>query len=197
MPEDSTYDENNLLTEIATGDEQAFEMLFSNYRGRIFNYLLRITKFPEVAEELTMDIFLKLWVGRDLLRNIKNPDAFLFKVAHNKAVDFFRTASRHKRLHELYANHIQHLHNVEQPVIAENEILETLTKIINGLPPRRKLIYKLSREENMTYEQIADYLNLSQKTVKNAMLSALKDIRRQLGIAHKNTNVILNIFLMC
>lgn len=197
MQRHSTYDEKQLLEEIAAGDEQAFELLFMQNRKKVYHYLLQLTKFPEIAEELTMDIFLKLWVGRDLLPVINNLDAFLFKVAHNKALDFFRIASRQHRLHQAYKDHIEHLHNTGQYLPIDQVNLELLSTVINDLPPRRKLIYKLSREENMTYEQIAKHLNLSHKTVKNTMLSALKDIRHGLGSKLQNKDFILLLFFTC
>lgn len=194
MSEQSTYD---LLDNIAAGNEQSFEILFRQRRNNVYHYLLRITKFPEIAEELTMDIFLKLWLGRDLLKQINDLDAFLYKMAHNKALDFFRTASRHDRLHAAYTEHIQQLHTTGQLTPVDNESKELLTKIINGLPPRRKLIYRLSREENMTYEQIANHLNLSPKTVKNTMLNALKEIREHLTKQNHDPKMVLWLFFIC
>ncbi|HZG26226.1 MAG TPA: hypothetical protein VEZ17_16675, partial [Chitinophagaceae bacterium] len=57
----------NWLNEIAAGNEAAFELLFEQQRGRLYNYMLKITKSKVVAEEIVLDIFLKLWIGRDLL----------------------------------------------------------------------------------------------------------------------------------
>lgn len=196
MPEKSTYNENEALKRIAKGDEQAFVQLFKKKRNNIYTYLLRITKFPEIAEELTMDIFLKLWIGSDLLDQIVDLDAFLYRVAHNKALDFFRTAARHNRLHEAYAEHIKRIQETGSATTLDNESLELLKKIINKLPPRRKLIYKLSKEENMTYEQIAVHLNLSTKTVKNTMLSALKDIRHHLSQKDGNERMLVWVFFL-
>jgi len=189
----STYE---LLSRVSEGDEQAFEALFKQYRNKVYAYLLRITKFPEISEEITMDIFLKLWVRRDLLVNIKDPDAFLCKVAYNKALDFFRTTARHDRLQKAYAEHFKRLQETGQASPIQEENLELLKKVINGFPPRRKLIYKLSREENMTYEQIADHLNLSPKTVKNTMADALKDIRQHLSRKKDVTDIILWLFII-
>lgn len=191
--DESTYE---LLSHISAGDEQAFEVLFKQYRNKVYAYLLRITKFPEISEEITMDIFLKLWVRRDLLVNIRDPDAFLYKVAYNKALDFFRTTARHVRLQEAYTEHFIRLQETGQTSPMHEENLELLKKVVNGFPPRRKLIYRLSREENMTYEQIADHLNLSPKTVKNTMSSALKEIRERLNQRKDIADVILWLFVL-
>src|SRR5688572_23138291 len=99
-------DENSLLQQIAQGNEIAYRALFDQYKDKLFNYLFRITKSKEIAEVLVIDVFLKLWIGRDLITEIKNIEAFLHKVACNKALDFFRLAARHKRLQELISKEI-------------------------------------------------------------------------------------------
>ncbi|MGV3764516.1 MAG: RNA polymerase sigma factor [Chitinophagaceae bacterium] len=185
-----------LLLLIAEGDERAFELFFSRYRDKLYQYLLLVTKSSEIAEEITMDIFLKLWAGRELLTQITEPGAFLRKIAHNKAIDFFRVAARHDKLHKAYAAHIQRLHENDDQSTLDEESLQLLREIINQLPPRRKQIYLLSREHNMTYDQIAKHLNISHKTVKNSMLSALNEIRQHLAKKSGNTS-LLWLFFSC
>src|SRR5579859_5286981 len=95
--------DTDLLYEIASGNETAFRVLFNARYEKLFNYLLRITKSREIAEEIATDVFLKLWMGRELMNEISNLDAFLYKVAYNKALDFFRVAARNNRLQRLIA----------------------------------------------------------------------------------------------
>lgn len=194
MDNHSLNKEQELLQQIANGDERALEIIFTNYRGKIHNYLLHITKSREAAEEMLMDIFLKLWVGRDMLVEIYNLEGFLFKVAHNKALDFFKTTARQERLYKSYAEHFRLQEADQNPYIQLDETsLQLLNEAINQLTPRRKLIYTLSREQNMTYDQIAQHLQLSRKTVKNSMLTALNSIRQHLK--NNNPNSLLLLFL--
>ena len=90
--------EKDLLRQIAEGNETAFKTLFEKYRNKLYHYLLHITKSREVAEEIVMDVFLKLWLGKELVREIDHFDAFLFRVAQNKAIDFLRSANRDQTL---------------------------------------------------------------------------------------------------
>ena len=101
------YNESNLLQLISEGDEQAFKNLFDTYRSRLFYYISRIVKSDQIAEELVMDVFLKIWVGRKLITQIENFDAFLFRIAHNKTIDFLRSVAKDARLHELLWEEIQ------------------------------------------------------------------------------------------
>jgi RNA polymerase sigma-70 factor (ECF subfamily) len=82
------YDEKELLEQVAQGNEWAFNILFERHWDHLYNYMKRLTKSHEVAEEIVVDVFLKLWTGRELVPGIHNMDAFLFRVAQNKAMNF-------------------------------------------------------------------------------------------------------------
>ncbi|MBA2561605.1 MAG: hypothetical protein H0V14_01575 [Chitinophagaceae bacterium] len=83
MSATTLYNEQVLFQQIAEGNEKAFKSLFDTYRSRLFYYISRFVKSDQVAEELVMDVFLKIWMGRELVKQIENFDAFLFRVAHN------------------------------------------------------------------------------------------------------------------
>ena len=95
------HNEDELQKQVSLGDEQAFKTLFDLYQPRLFHYVFTIVKSKEVAEELVMDVFLKLWLGRDMMTEIQNLEGFLFRVAYNKSIDFFRAAKNDKRFSDL------------------------------------------------------------------------------------------------
>lgn len=171
------YDEATLLRQVAGGDEKAFNKIFDLYKGKLYGYLLKITKSPEIAEEIVTDVFVRLWIGKDLLNNIKRLDSFLHKVAYNKAIDFLRTVSRQDKLQKLYIERVEpEPEKQADKLLMDAEARELLQKAIQQLPPKRKLIYTLSRENGLTHAQIAKALNLSSNTVKNSIVSATKSI---------------------
>src|SRR5688572_30401530 len=136
----------HLLAEIACGNEAAFKVFFDNYREKIYLYLLKITKSKEIAEEILLDIFLKLWLGREMLHEINDLDAFLHKVAYNKAIDFFRIAARNKKLQNLLSREMNLIREKE----ADHKLLEkeyniVLNDVLDQLSPQRRLIFSLSR----------------------------------------------------
>lgn len=186
-----------LLYKIAKGDENAFSQLFERYRDKLFYYLLRHTKSPEIAEEIVTDIFMKLWQGRDLAEQIKDIGAFLHKVGYYKVMDFLRTTARHSRLQKVY---LDHLNQVEDPAGAEtffDEDLKTLLyKAINQLPPQRKRIYKLSKQQGLSHEQIATMLHLSPSTVNNSITAATRSISTYVKNYAKNGNILGLLFMI-
>jgi RNA polymerase sigma-70 factor (ECF subfamily) len=173
--------DTSLLYEIASGNEDAFELLFEQQRGRLYNYMLKITKSKVVAEEIVLDVFLKLWIGRELLPEIKNMDAFLNKVAYNKALDFLKIASRKKEIHKLVAKQIEACQEQEADhKLLDSEYQSILKKALDQLSPQRRIIFTLSRMEGLTNEEIAQQLQLSRNTVRNTLHESLQSIREYL-----------------
>lgn len=189
--------ETTLLQQIAEGDEVAFGKLFDQHKSRIYNYLLKITKSREIAEEIVLDVFLKLWIGRDLILEIKNVEAFLQKVALNKALDFLRLVARQKKLQVLIDKEILQGNVIPADhSLLENECADIINKALASLSPQRRLILDLSRNDGMTHDEIAIHLNLSRNTVRNTIADGLKILRKYLTDHHYNSwisIVILNL----
>lgn len=173
----SIHSDDQLLSLIKTGDEAAFTTLFERYRSKLYYYLLRHTKSGEIAEEIVIDIFMKLWKGRELADQIQEASAFFHKVGYYKALDFLRITARREQLKQVYIDRA----NTEEDKLPDELMIDEETKLlllraINQLPPQRKLIYQLSRDKDLSHEQIAQALNLSKSTVNNTLVSASRSI---------------------
>lgn len=198
MPSHSTDIEKALLSQIAEGNERAFRQFYDLYWAKLYNYLIRIIKSPEITEEIVVDIFLKLWTGRELLQNIQHLDGFLRKVAYNKAMDFFKIASRDEQLKRIIAREME----TEETCGADHRLLDgesknILQQAILQLSAQRRLIFTLSREEGLTHDQIARQLNLSRNTVRNSIAEALRSIREYLKSNDIEPLVALGVFFTC
>ncbi|MEO6683081.1 MAG: sigma-70 family RNA polymerase sigma factor [Ginsengibacter sp.] len=173
--------DEQLFSLLKDNNEAAFNVLFKRYRNKLYYYILRHTKSAEIAEEIVLDIFMKLWKGRELADEIQVPAAFFHKVAYYKAMDFLRTAARHSQLQKLYIDRIEHAgEKTPDDQLIDAEIKNIFLKAINQLPPQRKLIYQLSRDEGLSHEKIAEMLNLSRSTVNNTIVSATNSITEYL-----------------
>lgn len=181
MPK-SIYNEEEILRQIAAGDEKAFQALFHEYRGRLFYYISRFIKSEPVAEELVLDVFMKIWLGKELINEIKHFDSFLFRVAHNKAIDFLRSAANDSHLKELLWEEMQ-AQPAERPdwQVQVREFESKLRAAISLLPPQSKKVYTLSREQDLSHDQIAEKLQISPATVNNHIVMAQRFIRTYLS----------------
>lgn len=174
--------EKDLLMKISEGRENAFRTLFEQYYEQLFEYINGFIKSKQVAEELVMDVFLKIWLGRDLIPQIQRFDAFLFRVAHNKSIDFLRSVATDPKFKDLLWEKIQVANNVQSDSFVLMHEYETkLREAVSLLSPQRKKVYQLSREQDLTHDQIAAQLNLSKSTINNHIVEAQRFIRTYLS----------------
>ena len=178
----NSYDDAVLLQMIHSGDQKALEVIFERYRNKLFNFLFKVTKSQETAEEIVLDVFLKIWLGREIILQINNLEGFLFRVAHNKAIDFLRSLKREPLLQKKVWEEVQAIASVDtadhllRNHIVEKDIQEALKK----LPSQQQKAFHLNRQEGLTYDQIATELKLSRHTVRNHIAAALHFIRKYL-----------------
>lgn len=186
--------DQELLLKISSHNEEAFKSLFTRYRDKLFAYIFKVTKSRETSEEIVMDVFMKIWQSRTVLTEIKNFEAFIFHVAKNKSLDFLRVAARDRVLTELIWDQISNEcgHQPDEKMIL-TELKCKIDETIEQLSPQRQTVFRLSREQNMTYDQIALHLQLSKSTVKNHIFDSLHFIRHHLN---SNSNFILLIVIM-
>ena len=158
-----------------------FKRLFDSYKNRLYGYVLTITRSHYIAEEITQEIFIKLWLCRDILHEVDNLDGYIFTMARNKTLNYLRkAASDVKLLHHLQQQALPENNNVEERALL-SEYDRLLRDALSLLSPQRRLVYQLSRDNGLNHDEIASQLHLSRNTVKNHMVEALRFIRRYLG----------------
>jgi RNA polymerase sigma-70 factor (family 1) len=171
------YTDHELFRLIAGGDEAAFAEIFRRYDRRIYPFVLKMIKTGTQAEEITHEIFIKLWRHRDRLTAIDQPEAYIFTIAARHTLDQIK-----KRLNE--SRMLQRLSAVAPP--AHNDTEESLLlkdkealvqQAIDLLPPQQKMVYLLSRQQGLSYEEIARQMGISANTVRNHLVKALQSMR--------------------
>lgn len=189
-------DTKALLLQIADGDETAFRHLFDRNRDRLYAYINRLVKSREVAEEIVTDVFMKIWLGRTLLPQIVYFDAFLFRIAFNKSLDFLRRAARDPVLHDMLWDQIEQPASSQADAsLLEEEYKKQVRRAVGLLPPQRGKIFRMSRIEGLSHEQIASRLRLSRHTVNNHIVEAKHFIRNYLS-ENVELGLLLLLFLL-
>lgn len=162
--------------------EKALEILFSDifrqHEHTLHCLALRLTKSEQTASDIIQEVFLKLWEQRENISDIHNMEAWLYRLTENKVIDFLRKAAADDRLKEKIWADLQQILNETELHIAAREYNQIIQKAINELPPQRRLIYQLNKEEGLGYQQIADELQISRHTVKNQLFTAIQSVRR-------------------
>lgn len=170
-----------LIDRISGDDESAFNELFALYWGRLYNYALSFTKSKETAIESTQDVFIKIWLKRNLLTEVSNFDGYVFSMARNNILDAVKSNLKmviEKEPAEDFA--IDEIYHPDTQ-LAVKDLQSRLAYVIESLPPVRKKVFKLHRIDGKTYDEIAEDLSISKNTVKDHIKHSLKYIRMVLN----------------
>lgn len=169
-------DEKELLRQVANGDERAFTRLFDHYHQRLGIHIYRITRSDEIAEELVHDVFLKLWLNRELLSGIENFAVYLFVVSKNAALNALKKIAAEK----LKFTGLDDI--TESPAEQPDDYRYVLIdEAIDQLPPQQRQVYILSRHQRLSYHEIAFQMGISRETVKKYLQIATASIVAYIG----------------
>ena len=167
---------------VKNGDMAAFDLVYRAYSKRLYRFVYGIIKTEIDAEEIVQEVFVKIWESHEKIDNFALFDSYLFTIAYNSTISLIRKKLSEKK----YIQYIKSLQIPPQQKSAEiNSDFEILSEKVNGLirklPPRQKEVFMLHRENELTYRQIAEKLDISVNTVENHMSKALKFLRNNLN----------------
>jgi RNA polymerase sigma-70 factor (family 1) len=154
-----------------------FGDIFKSYESALYKLALGLTKDDVLAKDIIQDVFLKLWEIRTQLGEIENIEAFLFSLTRNKVMDFFRKVTADERLKKSVWNDMQEIVGYSVNSMEIKEYHRVIAAAIEQLPSKRKEVYLLRIENDLSYQQIADHLQISRHTVKHQISFALQSIR--------------------
>jgi RNA polymerase sigma-70 factor, ECF subfamily len=179
-----------LFKEIKEGKLSAYDKLFLTYYQALCRFSLGFVKDENAAEDLVQDLFVHLWHNRTDIDINTSVKAFLYTSVRNRSLNYIKSQAARKR-HETV--HFENVYNEtdEEPEDNMPEKLVLIERAINDLPEKCRQIFVLSRQKNMKYNEIAEHLDLSPKTVENQMGIALKKIREFMA---KHMSMILLFF---
>jgi RNA polymerase sigma-70 factor (ECF subfamily) len=181
-----TYDDRELISLLAGGAEPALQELFDRYWESLFAKAYHFLDSEAAAKDCVQEVFIWLWQHRGTLaiENVKN---YLHQAARFQALKALREQKAAKgfehRLKQLTSSILQ------ENTLEFKELKNLLESLIASLPEDQQLIFRLHREEALTYRQIADKLNISVKTVEKKMSLSLRYLRR-----HANGSPLLVLF---
>ncbi len=168
-----------LLLLIAEHDDQtAFDELFNSYFPGLVSFASNILKDRQLAEEIVEDVFVKLWLNRKTTVSIKSPSHYIYT-----AVKYASLSALKKNKTDFFEDYpddmVLSYSNPESAYIS-NENISLIADAINQLPSRCRLIFRLIKEEGLKYEEVAQLLQLSVKTVESQMTIAIKKLTNTL-----------------
>lgn len=180
MPDSQQVPDQQLLEALCAGQEWAFTAIYDQYWYPMYKVAFHKLGQRHIAEEIVQDIFTRLWNER---RNLYTTtlNYYLFSAVRFEVIDHIRKAgprSRYLAYYQTFAS--QHEHYTEDEV-AYNELLRNIDEGLKPFPEKTREIFKLSRIESWTVAQIAEFMNLSDKTVEYHLGKASKAVREYLN----------------
>ena len=172
-------DERTLLLAIKCDDPEAFKKIYLRYRLKVYYFALRFLKSKVEAEEVVQEVFIKIWNGRKQINETLSFNSYLFTITKNHIFNLNRDKLNHQAFIDFILPFCNDTENSTEDTVISKDLETHLSTAIEALPPKRKIIFKKSREEGLTYPQIASELNISEKTVESQIRLAIKWLRGQ------------------
>lgn len=172
--------DRELLGRIQAGDEGAYDTAFRTWYPTLVRVAGALLKDFDAAEEVAQDVMVELWRRRRLLDLDLSLRAYLIRSIRNRALNHLRHFKvRRKSVTDVEALYEEPLQS-DQPIVAK-ELAEAVQIALRELPPRCREVYELSRVDGLRYAEIAEALDISQKTVEVQIGKALKILRMRLA----------------
>ena len=177
-----TLPDSELLGLLKSGSQAAYTEIYDRYQGLLFVYACKITREENEAADIVQEVFIYLWDKRAQIRFRTSLASYLYSAVRYK---FFNLLD-HKKVRADYASSLQEFmnkgHAETDHALREKDLARLIEKEIALLPPKMREIFELSRKAHLSHKEIAGKLGLSEKTVKNQVNNALKELRVKLGL---------------
>jgi RNA polymerase sigma-70 factor (family 1) len=180
-----TADLQHIQLLIAEGDEKALAGLYQLFSKRLLHFATLLTRSAELAEEIVEDTFVNLWTNRANICNIQNLNVYLYVAVKNRSLNAI--AHKAKELVSIPFDHLE----IEigqtacdpYSLLITAEMMQRIRQVVDTLPPRCKMIFKLIRQDGLSYREVADILNISVNTIDVQMAIAVKKICAALNLS--------------
>ncbi len=179
----NNHDDEFWIENIRKGDERAFEILFKKYYLPLTRFAWRYVKSKAIAEELTQELFANLWEKREAwdMDTEKSIRSYLYKSVRNMSLNQVKHQEIKDKYDREWMGHKEYPKIEYRDELREEQIRNAIARAVEELPDRSKMTYKLHRYDGLTYEEIAEVMEVSVKTVESQMTRTLKILRERLS----------------
>jgi RNA polymerase sigma factor (sigma-70 family) len=194
VPSDVIYNEKDLLNQVAQGDRAAFQALYTRYFTLVQRYISLFEPSRTSLDELTQDVFVRIWEKRARLAGVETFKGYLFMVTRNVVFNFIRALKvGHKMKNLEDSQEVLATHNPENELLLK-QYYRIMQDAMGKLPPGRLKVLKMSIDDGLTLDEIADKLNISRSGVKKQLYAATAFVRQYLQ-EHGEISLLLFVFL--
>ncbi|MNR19522.1 ECF RNA polymerase sigma factor SigW [compost metagenome] len=181
MQDYSTLNDAELTTLLCQADRSAYAEIYKRYRGLLYVYACKIFKDEDEAEDVVQEIFIYLWKRKETLLLNSKLSLYLYGAVRHK---FFNKLD-HEKVRATYRASLSAFIDsgayTTDDLLREKELIFLIEKEVLLLPAKMREVFELSRKGYLSHKEIAERLNISDKTVKKQMNNAIKILKAKLG----------------
>lgn len=190
------HKEDQLIAGLLNSEESAFALVFNIYKVKLYSFAWRFLKNRELSEEIVQETLIILWTNR-LNLDIRYPlGPYLYTIARRLTLNVLHNAATAGAAREKLWAELKQAHNDTEDAILLADLEDFTTQSVAKLPAQQQLVFKLSRYEGLTHDQIAEKLGISKNTVNNHLVEALKNLRKQFRDSGISYSILLAWLLL-
>lgn len=165
--------------DLSITENQNFYHLYNSHSKELKKFVFRYVHSDSIAEDIVHDIYAKIWENRADLTHVLNFEAYLFRMAKNKTLDYLRKIKRIELMPDEIIKEFPHYNEGVEQFVLEKEYFAFLQEQLDRLPETSKKVFHLCRDMGKTYEEVSVELNISKNTVKHHMVATVKWLKKQ------------------
>jgi len=193
VPFEGIHNEPELLRQISQGDRHAFRAFYTHYYGYVQRYIALFESSGDSLDELTQDVFVRIWEKREHLGKVESLKSYLFLVTRNVVFNYLRSLRVQHKMRELDGLPEPAADDLEKEILFR-QYYRIAQEAMEKLPPGRRKVLKMSVDDGLSLDEIAEELNISRAGVKKQLYAATAFVRQYLQ-EHGEMSVILFVFL--
>ncbi|PTS95369.1 RNA polymerase subunit sigma-70 [Pedobacter sp. HMWF019] len=174
--------ERMLLKKIAEGDELAFKHVFELYRNKIYAFVLRFVYSEADAEEIVQDTFFTLWQKRLRLTEVEHPRNYIYTIARHNTYHYLNQVAKSEKLVEQLWVLMQAECNSTEHIMDVRDSEMLIQSALSHLSAQKREVFRMSREQGLSHDEIASMLSLSKSRVKNILVETLKYLKYYMSL---------------
>lgn len=181
MKDNGPKTEINALVQLIHGDREAFTYLYRQYVDKVYYFVFGLVRSPEDAENITQEVFVRLWETRDRIDTGSSFNGYLFTIARNIIFNQHRKRINERTYLDYMSRSFTDSEAKTEHDYALHELQEKIDRCIDQLPPMRQKVFVMSRFHGLSHKEISTELGIAEKTIAAHIRLALQSVRKAIG----------------
>ena len=169
------------MSALGNSDRKAFAVLYNLYAGKCLHFVSSVIQDKEIAKDMTHDIFVKVWLKREIISKVDSFSAYLFRMVRNSVLDRMESEVIRRRFMVESLAVSEEFRSYVDEKVSLDELQHLVFNTVNKMPEQRRRVFVMSRYDGIPNIKIAELLGVSIRTVENHLTNALADIRVKLA----------------